>query len=394
MPRSHFSPETELNRMTLDVVELTKELVSYRSESRLSNVPVTERVAAILKSLKFEVERIAYTDDRGVDKLCVVGRLGKGGGGLTLMSHDDVVPAALEDGWKQDPYQARVAGGKLYGRGACDMKGPLAASICAAAEFRARDLKQPLFIVVTADEEVQARGAREVTRQSKLFDEASSGYGVICEPTLLRVVYAHKGSMAIRATAAGRAAHTSTLKGVNANIAMIPFLVEMRKINDLVLSSKTYRNEEFSPPHSEWSIGINDGNVATNISPVRSVCTVSYRLMPGVDPTRLLERTKAKARECGLKVEVRFPGEPVYTPPDAPIVRTALRLTGTRKPTTVAYGTDGLAFREKVRDLVVLGPGNIAQAHTVDEWVRIDQLRKGVDLYERFIDHVCVRGES
>ena len=380
--------------MRLDVLELTKELVSYRSESRLSNVPVTERVAAILRSLKFEVERLPYTDDRGVDKLCVVGRLGKGGGGLTLMSHDDVVPAALEDGWKQDPYQARIAGDKLHGRGACDMKGPLAASICAAARFRAQDLKQPLFIVVTADEEVQARGAREVTRKSKLFDEASSGYGVICEPTLLRVVYAHKGSMAIRATASGRAAHTSTLKGVNANLAMIPFLVEMRKINDLVLSSKRYRNEEFSPPHSEWSIGINDGNVATNISPVRSVCTVSYRLMPGVDPTRLLERTKAKARECGLKVEVRFPGEPVYTPPDAPIVRTALRLTGTRKPTTVAYGTDGLAFREKMRDLVVLGPGNIAQAHTVDEWVRIDQLRKGVDLYERFIDHVCVRGES
>ena len=248
--------------------------------------------------------------------------------------------------------------------------------------------------MVTADEEVQARGAREVTRRSKLFDEASSGYGVICEPTLLRVVYAHKGSMSIRATARGRAAHTSTLKGVNANLAMIPFLVEMKKINDLVLSSKRYRNEEFSPPHSEWSIGINDGNVATNISPVRSVCTVSYRLMPGIDPTRLLERTKAKAEECGLNVEVRRPGEPVYTPPDAPIVRTALRLTGTRKPTTVAYGTDGLAFREKMRDLVVLGPGNIAQAHTVDEWVRIDQLRKGVDLYERFIDHVCVRGES
>jgi acetylornithine deacetylase len=380
--------------MKLDVVPLTKELVSYRSESLLTNVPVTERVAAILKSLRFKVEKLPYTDANGVAKLSIVGRLGKGRGGLTLMSHDDVVPAAREHGWKADPYAVRTAGGKLYGRGVCDMKGPLAATLCAAAKFRAGDLRQPLFIVVTADEEIHAKGAWEVTRKSKLFAEAASGYGLICEPTRLRVVYAHKGSLSIRATASGRAAHTSTLKGRNANMAMIPFLAEMKKINDLVLSSKRYRNEEFNPPHSEWSIGINDGNVATNITPVRSVCTINYRPMPGIDTDTLVQRTKTKAKACGIQIQVTRPGQPVYTQPDADLVRTALRLTGTRKPTTVAYGTDGLAYREKMKNLVVLGPGDIAQAHTVDEWVEVSQLRKGVDLYRRFIDHVCVRGLS
>lgn len=380
--------------MKLDVVNLTRELVSYKSDSLLTNVPVTRHVIGILKKLGFQVEQLGYVDKNGVDKLSIVARLGKGPGGLTMMSHDDVVPAKQEEGWKQDPYEVRSSGGKLYGRGVCDMKGPLAATLCAAAKFKASDLKQPVFIIVTSDEEIHARGAWEIVRSSKLFRDASSGYGLICEPTRLGVVYAHKGSLAIRATSKGKAAHTSMLKGKNANLAMIPFLVEMKKINELVLTSKRYRNEEFTPPHSEWSIGINDHNMATNIYPVTSTCTVSYRPMPNTDVDALIARTKAAAKKCGVKVDVVRPGDPVYTDPGAPIVRTALKLSGKRSAHTVPYGTDGLAYREKMDNLIVLGPGNIAQAHIVDEWVEVDQLRKGVRLYERFIDHVCVQGNA
>jgi acetylornithine deacetylase len=380
--------------MKLDVVNLTKELVSYKSESLLTNVPVTRHVMGILKGLGFQVEQLRYVDKNGVNKLSIVARLGCGGGGLTLMSHDDVVPAKQEEGWKQDPYQVRQAGGRLYGRGVCDMKGPLAATLCAAARFKAADLKQPVFIVVTSDEEIQARGAWEIVNRSKLFRDASSGYGLICEPTKLGVVYAHKGSMSIRATASGRAAHTSTLKGKNANLDMIPFLVEMKKINDLVLTSKRYRNDEFTPPHSEWSIGINDHNMATNIYPVTSTCTINYRPMPGTSIEGLIERTKKAAKKHNIKVEVTRPGEPVYTDPTSAFVATSLKVSGTRKARTVPYGTDGLAYRVKMDNLVVLGPGDIAQAHIVDEWVEVDQLRKGVKLYERFIDHVCVLGRD
>lgn len=379
--------------MKLGVVQLTRELVSYASPSTASNVAVTRCAAGILRSLSFEVEELSYTDDNGEAKLSLVARLGKGRGGLTLMSHADVVPAARSDGWKGDPFRARVSGGKVYGRGACDMKGPMAASICAAARFGAADLAAPLYIVVTADEETTARGAFDVARRSRLFAEARTGYGIICEPTRLRVVHAHKGSVGITVTSKGRAAHTSTLKGVNANLKMIPFLVEMKKIDELVLSSPRYRNDEFSPPHSEWSIGITDGNVAKNVSPVKSVCTIGYRPMPGVDVDGLVERTRSCARRLGLKCKVRKIGDPLYTPPDSPLVRTALKLTGTRKSSTVPYGTDGLAFSSKMKQLVVLGPGDIAQAHIVDEWIEVDQLRRGTDLYTRFIDHVCVQGQ-
>ena len=374
--------------MKLDVVQLTRRLVAFPSESQTSNVEVTEYIADILNDLQFEIERLPYVDKNGVDKISIVARLGRGSGGLSLMSHDDVVPALPEQ------YKPKLTGGKLYGRGSCDMKGPLAATLCAAARFSKADLKQPLFIVVTADEEVQAVGAHMVTKKSKLFAQASSGYGIICEPTRLNVVYAHKGSMSIAVTSTGRAAHTSTLKGTNANVKMIPFLQEMREIYDLVLADPAFRNDEFKPPHSEWSIGINDHNIATNISPVRSVCTINYRPMPGVDVKSLIARTRDSARRHGLKCEIRHVGEPVYTDPSSPLVKTALKIAGKRRAMTVPYGTDGMAFGQKMKQMVVLGPGDIAQAHTVDEWVEVDQLKKGVALYERFIDHACVQGNA
>ena len=166
----------------------------------------------------------------------------------------------------------------------------------------------------------------------------------------------------------------------------------MKKINELALSAKRYRNDEFKPAHSEWSISINDHNVAMNITPVESVCRIGYRLMPGVDVTPLIERTKKCARAHGLKCTISHMGQPLYTPLDAPLVKTALKIAGKSKPRTVPYGTDGIAFCTRMKQLIVIGPGDIAQAHTVDEWIELAQLRCGVDVYGRFIDHVCVRG--
>jgi acetylornithine deacetylase len=377
--------------MKVDVVELTQELVSYPSVTQQSNVPVARRLARLLRSLRFQVEALPYADGNGVPKLSLVARLGQGRGGLSLMSHDDVVPANRQDGWKNDPFSPQVKGGRIYGRGACDMKGPLAATLCAAARFKPGDLRAPLFLVITSDEEILARGAWEVVRRSRLFDEAGSGYGIVCEPTRLRVVHAHKGALSITVTARGRAAHTSTLKGVNANLQMIPFLAEMKRIHDLLLTAKRYRNDEFDPPCSEWSLGINDHNVATNITPVRSVCTIDYRPMPGVDIEPVLARARDCARRHGLRYQICRVGDPLYTPPDSPLVRTALRLTNTRWSATVPYGTDGLAYIRKMKQMIVLGPGDIAQAHTVDEWIAVDQLRRAVDLYSRFIEEVCTR---
>jgi len=373
----------------MNVVSLTSELVAFPSVSERSNVPAAEFVRERLLELGCRVERVPYVDENGVKKLCVLGKLGEGRGGLSLLSHVDVVPV---DGqvWTGDPFKTRIVCGRLIGRGACDMKGPLASTICAAHHFKKRQFKKPLFIMVTADEELRAGGAREVVARARLFKEAQSGMGIICEPTGLRVVNAHKGVLMIVVTSKGKAAHTSTLKGINANVKMIPFLAEMRRIYDLVLTAKKYRNDMFDPPVSEWSLCISDHNTAINVSPLQSVCRISYRLMPGVDVGGLIERTLACARKQGLQCDISKIGDAVLTPLDAPVVSLAKAVTGTRKVSTVPYGTDGMAYVEKMKNLVVLGPGSIAQAHTADEWISLDQLHRSVEIYSELIRRVCM----
>ena len=377
--------------MKLDVIRIARDLVGFKSPSLVSNVEVTRHVIEIASKLGFEIEEIPYVDDFGTAKLCMIAKLGNGTGGLSLMSHDDTVPATMEDGWTSDPYRARISGDKMYGRGSCDMKGPLAATLCAAARFKSADLKAPLYLIVTGDEERHAAGAKKVVQHSRLFKEASEGYGIICEPTMLRVVHAHKGSLSAWVTSKGKPAHTSTTKGVNANLKMIPFLSDALKIRKMVLTSKRYYNPEFDPPYSELNISVNDHNVAINIYPARSECFLLYRPMPGVDTEPLIRRITDSARKHGLKCRIRRGGLPLYTPLESPLVQTALRMAGKRKAATVSYGTDGMAYVKKMSQLVVLGPGDIAQAHTADEWILLEQLHKAVDLYERFIDHVCVR---
>ena len=289
------------------------------------------------------------------------------------------LPANPADGWHRDPYDSYEANGKLYGRGSCDMKGPLAASICAAARFKAADLTAPLYLVVTADEEVHAIAARKRSRPtpSSLPRPASAAVSSANPPAFASFTLT-KARSPSKSRPRDAPAHTSTLKGINANLKMIPFLAEMKQFNEQVLSARRYRNEEFVPPHSEWCIGINDHNRATNISPAQSICTLNYRPMPGIDIDALIDTTRKSAEKHGLDFALKHRGEPLYTAVDAPLVRTALKLTGCRKPTTVAYGTDGMAFVEKMKQMIVLGPGDIAQAHTANEWIQTDQLRASV----------------
>jgi acetylornithine deacetylase len=229
-----------------------------------------------------------------------------------------------------------------------------------------------------------------VAAESRLFQEmvAHSTRGIIGEPTRLEVVYAHKGVCGLVATARGRAAHSSTTEGVNANLAMIPYLVEMKAIFEETERDPRWRNDEFDPPTIRWNIGINDHTRAVNITPPQSVCTVYFRPMPGQDPQTLIDRARRKAEECGLEFVVRINGKPLYIDPAAPFVQECLTLADRPKATTVSYGTDG-AMLGALKVLLVCGPGGISQAHTHDEWIALEQLDRGTELYAKMIRHWC-----
>ena len=352
----------------MDALAYTKQLCSFESTSVLSNVPVTDCVEETLRKLGFITERLEYSDANGVRKACVSGRKGPGKGGMAYFGHTDVVPA---DPWlfaDHGPFEPTVVGDKLYGRGTCDMKGSIACMLAASEQFSAGDLKKPIYITCTADEEIGYGGAAQIAERGELFQEMVEGgsNGIIGEPTLLEVVHAHKGTVGFRATSRGIAAHSSTRNGINANLKMIPFLVEMKAIHDELEADPAWQNDEFDPPTVSWNIGINDHTKAINITPPQSVCTVYFRTMPGQDADVLLKRVATAAEANGLEFQVTANGRPLYIDRDSAFVVEVMQLAGRDAAKTVSYGTDG-AMLGALKKLLVFGPGDIAQAHTHDE---------------------------
>lgn len=372
-------------------VDYLKELVAFPSVSSESNVAVTDCIEGHLVRLGFETERIDYVDRRGVAKSNVVGKLGPGSGGLAYFAHSDVVPANDWSHSEAGPWEPVLTDDRFYARGSCDMKGSLACMLAAAERFAASELTKPLFVTVTADEEVGFGGAIEVAARSKYFSEMVAGdaNGIIGEPTSLEVVYAHKGSVGMKATARGLAAHSSQAHGVNANLSMIPYLAEMKSIHDEVMGNPDWENPEFDPPGVSWNIGINDHTHAVNITPPQSVCTVYFRTMPGTDPEPLVARARAAAESNGLEFEIIIRGEPMYVERDSDFIQDLLAIAERKEAHSVCYGTDASAFGS-FRKLAVYGPGSIEQAHTADEWIALEQLEAGTEAYARLIRAWCL----
>lgn len=371
-----------------NVLQLSQDLISIASASQISNSEVSNYIEDFFQKNVFDVERLEYTDEAGNRKVSLVARKGEGQGGLGFFSHSDTVPGA-EEYW--NPYDPVVKDGLLYGRGSCDMKGPLAATMIAAAAVDARRLKRPLYVVATADEEVGFGGARQVAEESQLFRQYGwPTQGVVAEPTELRPVYAHKGGFHIFVSAHGRAAHTSTDKGVSANFLIAPFLAEMAELAKLFNTDESFMNHEFDPPTMGFNMVMTDHNCASNVTAARTDVKLSLRAMPNDRH----EDAVAMIVECAQKhnLEVSSRGvQAFYTSPEAELVQVALAATGLARAETVPFGTEALLYQHHVAEQVILGPGNIAQAHTVGEYIDVAQLENSVDVYAQLIEQFCVR---
>ena len=375
----------------MQAIDYLKELIPFPTVSSESNSDITDRLAEWLVRLGFDTERINYCDESGVQKSCIQSRKGPPSGcGLAYFCHTDVVPVNSWSFPKSGPWTPLVADGRIYGRGSCDMKGSLCCMLAAAEALQSAVLKSPLYFIATADEEIGMPGAKKVVERSAIYREivASQTRSIIGEPTRLEIVHAHKGGRAIRATSIGRAAHSSTGLGLNANIALIPFLNEIGKIYREMESSPEWRDDRFSPPTPSMNIVIRDTNTGLNITSSKSECMVYFRPMPSQNADGMVEHIKALAESHGLQFELLFAGTPLYTDPETPFIRELLELTSLPSSRTVAYGTDGAIFTE-LRNIAVFGPGDIAQAHTDDEWIGLEQLEKGSALYQKAIKRWC-----
>jgi acetylornithine deacetylase len=170
---------------------------------------------------------------------------------------------------------------------------------------------------------------------------------------------------------------------------MIPFLAELKTIRDETEATPAWNDNEFSPPTVCLNIGINDFTTAINITPPQAICTIGFRPMPETDTGILLERIRCAAEKQGIEYRLENHHEPFRRDPQSGFAQTCVDMAGGLPPRTVGYGTEASNFTE-IEDLVVLGPGDIAQAHKSDEWISLEQLKQGEETYRKLIRRFCL----
>lgn len=363
-------------------LDLAKDLIRFPSVSHESNESISQFVADRLAAIGFDIEWHRYTDERGKSKASLVAKRGSGEGGVCYLAHTDVVPA---DDWSSEfgqPFEPMQRDDRLYGRGACDMKGSLSCAISAATSIDALRQTKPIYFVVTSDEEVGMFGAKHVNAHSRYFQEMVDHdvVGIVGEPTMLEVIHAHKGVQRFSVRARGRSAHTSTNEGINANYALIPALPELLALREESESNPIYRNADFDPPTLSWNMTILNEPVAVNVTPSLAQVNLFIRSMPEVDHRPLLDAVEALCQRYGLEMEIRESVHPWAVVASSSWVQQMLQIVGRSRSKSVCFATDG-GVLQRLKKLLVCGPGDIQQAHRCDEWISFEQLQRGVSVY-------------
>ncbi len=362
--------------------EILAHLVGFDTTSRNSNLELISFVQAILDR-NGVVFRISHDPSgRKANLHAIIGP--EQAGGIALSGHVDTVPV---DGqaWSADPFVLRQKDGKLYGRGACDMKGFVASCLAAVPELASRNLARPIHLFITFDEETTMDGARTL-----VDDIIASGLKpamvVVGEPSLMQPILAHKGRVALKVRVRGRAGHSSQPDGgvnaVHAAAEAIAWVAaEARR-----LAVEGPFEEGFDPPHSTIHVGTMSGGSILNIIPEDAEFVMEWRCIPGHDPHTEVARLKAHVAatiepamhavdpETGFSYEIvgDIPGMGLSA--DHGLAALIKQVTGSNSTGKVSYGTEGGIYEAADMPCIVCGPGSITQAHKPDEWIAQSQL--------------------
>lgn len=378
----------------MDTVTILERLVGFPTVPTASNLDLLDWVEAHLARLKPRFRRFPSPDGTKANLFVSLGP--EGPGGLILSGHTDVVSTEGQ-AWTGDPFRLREIEGRLVGRGATDMKGFLAACLGALPAALAGGLARPLHLALSYDEEVGCTGVRSMTAWL-----AGSGLApalaVIGEPSRLQVVNAHKGGLVGRVDVTGVPGHSSQPdRGVNAVMVAAGAITCFEELGAAMRAGP--RDPAFDPPWSTVQVNTIRGGEGRNI--LAGHCTFSWemRLLPGIDPNEMLARVTAAVADrvgprfdgfptAGARVEVDL-RVPALRPEPGAVEGPLLALLGQAKGLAVPYGSEAGLFQEAGCPSVILGPGDIAQAHQADEHLDRDQLDRCEALVGRLVAHYC-----
>ncbi len=372
---------------TQDILE---RLIAYPTVSTDSNLELIDYCATYLEGLGARVQIFKNAAGTKSNLFATLGP--EGDGGIVLSGHSDVVPAE-ESGWLSDPFRLREDGGLLYGRGTCDMKGFIAATLALAPVYARLPLRRPLHFSFTHDEETGCLGAQDLVAELRR-QGLKPAVAIIGEPTELRIIEGHKGCCEYSTHFKGLEGHGSQpdlgVSAVEYATRYVARLLELRED----LKQRSPEGSRFDPPWSSLQIGRIEGGVAHNV--IAGDCRVDWETRPVVAAdltfvkqaiqdycdTMLLPAMRAVHPEADIHTEVI--GEVAGLEPmaDNEALRLVQELTGANSADLVAFGTEAGLFQSLGMSAVVCGPGSIQQAHKANEFVSLDQLQRCLTMLE------------
>jgi acetylornithine deacetylase len=377
----------------MSVQQTLSDLVAIDSVSSRSNIQITDYLAERCGSQNFTVKRLPYTDANGVEKVNLIALAGVAFSEtqpvvqLALVGHTDTVP--YDPNWTE-ALRLTERDGKLFGRGACDTKAFIAAALTAVQQIDLTKLRQPLALVFTADEEIGLIGAKRLAEARAL----NCRYAIVGEPTSLRPMRAGKGYCLAEVKITGREAHSAYPSlGTSAIFGAARLIAALERMSS-ALESETH--PAFDPPFTTLNVGIVSGGTAKNVIAGACRFTLEWRPIPGQDPKRLLALLdEAIAEQTSLdphfvcEVDAARADSGYETSPDSEIVTLLEELTG-NSAGTVAFGTEAAQMAALGAEAVVLGPGDIREAHRTGEYVPSAELDAAVTVLQGAISRLCL----
>jgi acetylornithine deacetylase len=387
--------------MELMAVEQTlAELVAIDSVSSRSNAAIISYLESRCRAAGFQTKRFPHIDENGLEKINLVAQTSVCDAStdssqtevwatveLALVGHTDTVP--YDAGWA-DALRLTEKDGKLFGRGACDTKAFIAAMLTAIENLDLKELRKPLALVFTADEEIGCLGAKRLADAGTF----SAKYSIVGEPTSLQPMRGGKGYCLAEVTVGGREAHSAYPQlGASAIFRAARLITRIETIADEL---KSERRDDFDPPFTTLNVGLIDGGSAKNIVAGECRFTLEWRTVPGQQSNLVLDRIEQAVADLkkddpdfSCDINASRADDSFETDANSRLVQFLEQSTG-KQAGTVAFGTEAPSMITLGADAVVFGPGNIRVAHRTGEFVPIDELNRCVTILREAIQSFCM----
>ncbi|NRA89464.1 MAG: acetylornithine deacetylase [Rhizobiales bacterium] len=380
-----------------EVQNILSKLISFDTVSRNSNLKLISYIQDYLSGFGIS-SRLVENDDKS--KANLYATIGPNiAGGVILSGHTDVVPIDDQD-WDTDAFTLTEKDGKYFGRGTCDMKGFIAICLAAVPNVLAADLKRPIHLYFSYDEEIGCIGAVELVNEIVKHLPPVEAV-IVGEPTNMQVANLHKGVAAYMTRVTGVEAHSSkTNLGISANLAAAKLIHFLSDLLDEFKLNPQKNLTSLIPNHNTLNVGLLKGGTALNILPRSCEFSLDIRTLPSDNPEKYMDQYRAYARKIEKQMQAEFeianieistsakaPG--LIPEPNGNAERLALNLSSNNKTIAVAYGTEAGLFQRAGYSTIVCGPGSIDQAHKPNEFIEISQIEKGEIFIEKLINRVA-----